>query len=107
MYNAFICLLEICHESITWLVLRVKKMANQKGCFGYTRDLSGLYDAIVSLSKEYLLKYEKRDSKVIEYRTPNEINQLIDFTLPEEGISDEEIIEQCKSVLEYSVHTGV
>lgn len=81
-------------------------MANQEGNFGYTRDLSGLYDTVVALSKEYLIKYEKRESKVIEFHTPDEISRLVDLSLPEEGLSDEDIIEQCKSVLRYSVHTG-
>lgn len=81
-------------------------MANQKGSFGYSEDFSGLFDAVTSLAKDYLLQYQERDSKVIEFHTPDEISQLVDLTLPEEPIKEDEIIEQCKSVLKYSVHTG-
>ena len=81
-------------------------MANQEGSYGYTRDLSSLFDAVTVLVKDYLHQYQDRNSKVVEFHPPHEISQLVDFSLPEEGIKEEDIIEQCKSVLKYSVHTG-
>ncbi|XP_019857933.1 PREDICTED: glutamate decarboxylase 1-like [Amphimedon queenslandica] len=81
-------------------------MANQTGNFGYDRDLSGLFDVIVGLCKDYMLQYEDRDSKVIEFRSPSEISSLVDMSLPEEPVDEDRIVEQVKSVLKYSVHTN-
>lgn len=81
-------------------------MANQEGSYGYTRDLSSLFDAVTVLVKDYIQKYQDRDTKVLEFHQPHEISQLVDLSLPEEGIKEEDIIEQCKSVLKYSVHTS-
>lgn len=81
-------------------------MANQEGSFGYDRDLSSLFDSIVAICKEYMLKYEKRDSKVIEFHNPSEISSLVDLSLPEEPITEDMIIEQVQKILKYSVHTS-
>lgn len=80
---------------------------NQTGSFGYQTDLSGLFDSVIALVKEYMHQYQSRDGKVIEFRTPDEISRLVDLSLPEEPISEDQILEQCKSVLKYSVHTGM
>lgn len=81
-------------------------MANQEGSFGYDRDLSSLFDSIVAICKEYMLKYEERDSKVIEFHNPSEISSLVDLSLPEEPITEDMIIEQVQKILKYSVHTS-
>jgi glutamate/tyrosine decarboxylase-like PLP-dependent enzyme len=81
-------------------------MANQSGSYGYTRDTGSLFDAVTALVKEYLTRYSDRSKKVIEFHTPEEISQLVDLTLPEQGLPDEDIIAQCKAVMKYSVQTG-
>jgi hypothetical protein len=82
-------------------------MANQSGSYGYTRDTGPLFDAVTALVKEYLTRYSDRSKKVIEFHTPEEISQLVDLTLPEQGLPDEDIIAQCKAVMKYSVQTGL
>ncbi len=74
--------------------------------FGYSspNPLPGLFDRVNELIKEYLHKYESRDSKVLEFKTPTELKKLVDLSLPNEGVGEDEIIDLCKKTLDYSVH---
>ena len=74
--------------------------------FGYTNDLSGLYDRVTELIRDYLRRYEDRNSKVVEFRTPAELRNLVDLTLPDEGVQEDEIMDLCRKTLQYSVHVG-
>ena len=76
--------------------------------FGYSspNELSGLFDRVTELIKDYLHKYEDRDSKVVEFHTPNELRKLVDLSLPNEGVGEDEIIELCKKTMQYCVHVG-
>ena len=74
--------------------------------FGYTNDLSGLYDKVTKLIRDYLHQYEDRNSKVVEFHTPTELRNLVDLTLPDNGVQEDKIIDLCKQTLQYSVHVG-
>lgn len=54
---------------------------------------------------EYLRVFEQRESKVIEFRSPGELRSLVDMTLPEEGQSEEAVLQCCRDALKYSVNT--
>ena len=77
------------------------------GSFGYRNDFSGLYEKVTLLIKDYLHQFEERDSKVVEFHTPNELRKLVDLSLPEEGIEEDEIVDLCKKTLQYCVHVGM
>ena len=81
-------------------------MVDQTGSFGYDRDFSGLYDAVTGLIKDYLKTHEDRDSKVIEFLPPSQLRELVDVSVPEEGVEETVVVELVKTVLKYSVHTG-
>lgn len=76
------------------------------GSFGYRNDFSGLYEKVTLLIKDYLHQFEDRDSKVVEFHTPNELRKLVDLSLPEEGIEEDEIMDLCKKTLQYCVHVA-
>ena len=44
--------------------------------------------------------------KVVDFKSPDELRKLMNFDLPEEGVSDETILQLCRTALDYSVHTG-
>ena len=44
--------------------------------------------------------------KVVDFKSPAELHKLMNFDLPEEGVSDETILQLCRTALDYSVHTG-
>ena len=81
-------------------------MVDQTGSFGYDRDFSGLYDAVTGLIKDYLKTHEDRGSKVIEFHPPSQLRELVDVSVPEEGVEETVVVELVKTILKYSVHTG-
>ena len=64
--------------------------------------LSRLYPII----EEYLQKSADSETPVVEYRDPGELQDLIDFELPEEGVSEAALMDLVESYLKYSVRTG-
>lgn len=55
---------------------------------------------------QVILQYTKHDSvcnrKVIDFKTPQELSKLIDFSLPKIGVGNEELLELLKATFEYS-----
>lgn len=45
--------------------------------------------------------------QVIDFKSPGEIQQMIDLKLYNDGTDDDTILALCRKVLEYSVHTGM
>lgn len=43
---------------------------------------------------------------MVEFKQPDELSSLIDLGLGQDGTSEQEILELCRKVLRYSVHTG-
>ncbi len=76
--------------------------------FGYSSPnaLAGLYDKVTELIKGSLREQEDRSSKVLEFHTPSELRKLVDVTLPDEGVEEDEIVDLCKKTLQYCVHVG-
>ena len=68
-------------------------------------DTDRLYREVTAMVGEYLSKQERRDSKVIEFRSPAELRELVDLTLPEEATSEKVVLQTCRDALQYCVHT--
>ena len=45
--------------------------------------------------------------QVIDFKSPGEIQGLIDLKLYKDGTDDSTILALCRQALEYSVHTGI
>ena len=44
---------------------------------------------------------------MVDFKSPGEIQQLIDLKLCNDGTDDDTILALCRKVMEYSVHTGM
>ena len=44
--------------------------------------------------------------QVVDFKSPGEIQELIDLKVYDEGTDDGTILALCRKVLDYSVHTG-
>lgn len=42
----------------------------------------------------------------MEFKQPDELHDLLDLSLREDGTSEQEVLDLCRKVLRYSVHTG-
>ena len=82
-------------------------MVDQTGTFGYDKDFSGLYDAVTGVIKDYLTTHQDRESEVIEFVKPSELRELVDMSVPENGVEESVIVQLVKTVLKYSAHTGM
>lgn len=58
------------------------------------------------LMKEAIFRGTSRDSKVLEWRHPEELLKLMDFNLKDNGASNEELVRLLKDTIKYSVKTG-
>lgn len=64
--------------------------------------LSRLYPII----EEYLEKSADTETPVVEYRNPDELRDLVDLELPEDGVSEAALMDLVEKYLKYSVRTG-
>lgn len=65
-----------------------------------------LADKLVPLARKYLEANGKADTKVVDYKSPAELKEVFDFSLPAEGSSMSELVAAVEQLLEYSVRTG-
>ncbi|NET54998.1 MAG: PLP-dependent decarboxylase [Symploca sp. SIO2E6] len=70
------------------------------------KDTQTTLNQAVALILEYLEGNWHPDTKVVNYQTPDVLQEKLDLTLPEEGVTLEELIPTVKSYLNYSVRTG-
>ena len=68
-------------------------------------DTDRLYREVTAMVGEYLTRQERRDSKVIDFKSPTQLRDLVDLTLPEEATSNEVVLQTCRDALQYCVHT--
>ena len=84
---------------------RCNGTAAQQGSSGVLKH-EYLFSEVTKMVREYLVTYKDRSSKVVEFRSPEEVRAAVDLELREEGMADEELLKLCRKVLELSVHTG-
>lgn len=58
------------------------------------------------LLKEAIFRGTSRESRVLEWRHPEELLKLMDFNLKNDGASNEELVRLLKDTIKYSVKTG-
>lgn len=70
-----------------------------------------LHSTFITKSAEMILKHAvfegtNRKSKVVEYRDPDILSELIDLKVRQEGESDERLYNYIMDIITYSVKTG-
>ena len=68
-------------------------------------DTDKLYREVTAMVADYLRTHEERESKVIEFRSPAQLRELVDLSLPEEAQSEEVVLQACRDALKYCVNT--
>ena len=69
-------------------------------------DLDFIFTKAVEVIKQHLEKNITRDASVVKFVSPTELLNTMDFALPDEGESPEQILEYVKKVMEYSIQAG-
>eukprot|EP00049_Salpingoeca_infusionum_P002085 m.53943 g.53943 ORF g.53943 m.53943 type:complete len:358 (+) comp11378_c1_seq2:272-1345(+) len=70
-------------------------------------ELDQLFAAVLPLVKQYQLENGQVDeTKVVDFATPSELAEVMDFTPPEQGKEMAELVECIKTTMKYSVRTG-
>ncbi|KAF9580527.1 Glutamate decarboxylase 2 [Lunasporangiospora selenospora] len=66
-------------------------------------------DFLITRMKDLLVEHmdhsRQPDSQLVDYKEPKELEQLMDFVLPDHGIGSEAIFSMIKQTLQYSVNT--
>ncbi|KAH3705126.1 hypothetical protein DPMN_080191 [Dreissena polymorpha] len=55
---------------------------------------------------DVLVRSTRRENKVINFRDPVELQELLDLTISPDGAKHDTLVEACKNVIEYSAKTG-
>jgi len=69
-------------------------------------DLDLVFNKAAEVIKQHLAKNSTRDASVVRFVSPTELLKVLDFALPDEGESPEQILEYVKKVMEYSIQAG-
>ncbi|NCQ10828.1 MAG: glutamate decarboxylase, partial [Bacteroidetes bacterium] len=64
--------------------------------------LSGAFEKI----KAYITDNQNNSKPVVQFRSPAQLKEVINFTVGEKGVSENEFLELLDKYLEYSVKTG-
>lgn len=67
---------------------------------------SFLRNCIQILLEDAVFKGTQRDSRVVDWRSPDDLKQLLDFTPRSSPESHEELLQIVKDIIKYSVKTG-
>ncbi|KAH3707258.1 hypothetical protein DPMN_066657 [Dreissena polymorpha] len=55
---------------------------------------------------DVLVRSTSRENKVVNFRDPVELQELLDLTISPDGAEHDTLVEACKNVIEYSAKTG-
>ncbi|VDK49805.1 unnamed protein product [Gongylonema pulchrum] len=61
---------------------------------------------IVKILLEYIREENRRDSKVLDFHHPAEMQKLIDLSIPDHPRTLQQLLQDCQEVLRLGVRTG-
>ena len=73
----------------------------------YSDTTEEFIDVIAAKLKDYLVKSNDRNEKIINFLTPDELAKKFDFTLNEDGVPLKDIGDITDQILKYCVKTGM
>lgn len=83
-----------------------KKTTNFESFPDSGRHADFLRQAVDILLKDAVFEGTNRNNKVLEWHNPAELQKFMNFSLHDEGISHEKLLELLKDTVKYSVKTG-
>ena len=70
------------------------------------REITELPEEFVILLKDYLRKMNLPDKNLLDYQCPEELREIIDFRIHENGVDEERMLADLQNYLTYSLNTG-
>ncbi|CAG0880981.1 unnamed protein product [Cyprideis torosa] len=61
---------------------------------------------VIEVCLQFIKESNDRSTKLLDFYQPSEMKKRFDFTIPEQGVSIEQLIKDCAETLKYSVKTG-
>ena len=55
---------------------------------------------------DYVEKQNDRNEKILDFKHPAEMKQILDLDIPEQGVTLQTLLFDCASALKYQVKTG-
>ena len=68
----------------------------------YSKPLSELFNIIT----DYIENNIQSESKIIDYKDPSSLKKILNLGIPENGIAEDELLNEVRNYLKYSVKTG-
>ena len=62
--------------------------------------------AVVEILLDFIGETNDRDSNVLDFHHPSQITKAMDFSLPDTGLSLDQVVADCRAALRYQVRTG-
>jgi glutamate/tyrosine decarboxylase-like PLP-dependent enzyme len=64
-------------------------------------------DSVYNQLKKYLIKMKRKESKVIDFKTPKELKKIIPFEISDtKKTKDNQLLKYTQKIIDYSVHSG-
>ncbi|XP_022662086.1 glutamate decarboxylase-like isoform X2 [Varroa jacobsoni] len=61
---------------------------------------------VVSILLDYVDEENDRTSKILDFKMPEELEQILDLNLPDKGLPLGDLLKDCRSTLKWQVKTG-
>lgn len=61
---------------------------------------------VIDILLDYIRTQNDRNERVLEFHHPEEMKQLLDLDVPENGLPLQQLIQDCATTLKYQVRTG-
>ncbi|XP_054162481.1 glutamate decarboxylase-like [Oppia nitens] len=61
---------------------------------------------VIEICLDFIQKSNDRSTKVIDFHTPEELQKLFDFSIPDEPLNIGQILNDCRDALKYQVKTA-
>ena len=62
--------------------------------------------AVVEILLDFINQTNDRDANVLDFHHPSQITKAMDFSLPDTGLSLDQVVGDCRAALRYQVKTG-
>ena len=61
---------------------------------------------MVEILLDHITIQNDRATKIVDFHSPEQLKEVIDFAIPEEPLNLDQLLVDCKDTLKYQVKTG-